>query len=129
MIISFLRQLFGRTQKIGETSTEQRDLAEIRKANSVGSSGKATAHGTTTHIPADSPYSRDIRILEEKYGELYSGQEINLTLHDALALLPRKRRRADAYQGLRSELRRLYGVSLNIVNKNANENNNENRPF
>ena len=124
MFIKNLFQLFGRTQKIGETTAEQRDMAEIRKANSVGSSGKATAHGTT-HIPADSPYSRDIRILEEKYGDLYNGQEINLTLHEALELLPRKRRRADAYQGLRSELRRLYGVSLNIVNKNANENKNE----
>jgi len=128
MLINYLRSIFGRTQKIGETTAEQRDVAEIRKANSVDASGKSTAYGTT-HIPADSTYSRDIRILEEKYGDLYSGQEINLTLHDALDLLPRKRRRADAYQGLRSELRRLYGVSLNIVNKNANENKYENRPF
>ena len=52
----------------------------------------------------------------EKYGKLstQTGLSINLTLKEALALMPRNRKRIDAYAGLVSYLKREYGITLII---------------
>ena len=47
---------------------------------------------------------------------LEPGREIEVQLQDILAILPRKRHRNDAYQGLISELGRR-GVKLTIKNR------------
>ena len=93
-------------------------MAEI---NAALAAPLVKGHAAETIIsPASiqSQYANDIRILEEKYGKLEKDLVINLTLHEALELLPRKRRRSDAYQGLKSELKRLYGVTLNVGGNN-----------
>lgn len=61
-------------------------------------------------------YQKDIAALEEKYGKLstQTGLSINLTLKEALALMPRGRKRIDAYTGLMSYLKREYGITLTI---------------
>lgn len=117
MLISFLKQLFGDSRRIGITP-EQRDMAEINAALAAPLVKEQAAETIISPASIQSQYANDIRILEEKYGKLEKDLVINLTLHEALELLPRKRRRSDAYQGLKSELKRLYGVTLNVGGNN-----------
>lgn len=46
---------------------------------------------------------------------LSSGMTIDLGLHDALELMPRRRKRCEAYQGLQSYLKREFGVELRVI--------------
>lgn len=117
MLISFLKQLFGDSRRTGITP-EQRDMAEINAALAAPLVKEQAAETIISPATIQSQYANDIRILEEKYGKLEKDLVINLTLHEALELLPRKRRRSDAYQGLKSELKRLYGVTLNVGGNN-----------
>ena len=117
MLISFLKQLFGDSRITGITP-EQRDMAEINAALAAPLVKEQAAETIISPASIQSQYANDIRILEEKYGKLEKDLVINLTLHEALELLPRKRRRSDAYQGLKSELKRLYGVTLNVGGNN-----------
>lgn len=66
-----------------------------------------------------SVYAEDIETLRREYGDLTAGMTINLSLQRALELMPRTRKRSDAYKGLRNELMRLYGVALNVGNNNT----------
>lgn len=93
-------------------------MAEINAALAAPLVKEQAAETTISPASIQSQYANDIRILEEKYGKLEKDLVINLTLHEALELLPRKRRRSDAYQGLKSELKRLYGVTLNVGGNN-----------
>lgn len=78
------------------------------------------AHEAAPHViakTAASPIYNDdpeLIILAEKYGELVSGKQIEVTLQELLVLIPRTRKRSDAYRGLASKLERL-GVKLNIT--------------
>ena len=73
--------------------------------------------------PKDSTgkYQKDIAALEEKYGKLsiQTGLSINLTLKEALALMPRGRKRIDAYAGLVSYLKREYDITLTITSQKS----------
>lgn len=40
---------------------------------------------------------------------------IDLGLHDALELMPRRRKRCEAFQGLQSYLKREIGVELRVI--------------
>ena len=64
-------------------------------------------------------YQKDIAAFEEKYGKLSSqtGLFISLTLKEALSLMPRGRKRIDAYAGLVSYLKREYGITLIITSQ------------
>ena len=64
-------------------------------------------------------YQKDIAALEEKYGKFstQTGLSINLTLKEALTLMPRGRKRIDAYAGLMSYLKREYGITLTITSQ------------
>lgn len=68
-------------------------------------------------------YRKDIVALEERYGKLstQTGLSINLTLREALTLMPRNRRRIDAYEGLRNYLKREYGIELTIKSQKTKE--------
>lgn len=61
-------------------------------------------------------YQKDIAALEERYGKLstQTGLSINLTLKEASLMMPRNRKRIDAYAGLVSYLKREYGIILTI---------------
>ena len=61
------------------------------------------------------PYADDIHRLEEALGHpLENGACIEFTLQDLLQIVPRKRRRIDAYRGLVSKLKNNMGVTLTI---------------
>ena len=62
------------------------------------------------------PYADEIKRLEAKYGPLIEGQHLTVQLQDLLALLPRARRRIDAYNGLIKELAGR-GVTLTIKSR------------
>ena len=62
------------------------------------------------------PYADEIKRLEAEYGPLIEGQHLTVQLQDLLALVPRARRRIDAYNGLVKELANR-GVTLTIKSR------------
>ena len=62
------------------------------------------------------PYTDEIKRLEAKYGPLIEGQNLTIQLQDLLVLVPRARRRIDAYNGLVKELANR-GVALTIKSR------------
>ena len=65
--------------------------------------------------PGD-PYAGEIKRLGTEFGPLIEGQHLTVQLQDLLALVPRARRRIDAYNGLAKELAKR-GVSLTIISR------------
>ena len=64
--------------------------------------------------PVPEKYQRDIEALRRKYGDAFkTGFCINLTLQEAL-IMPRERRRIDAYSGLVSCLKKEWDMTLSI---------------
>ncbi len=61
-------------------------------------------------------YDADVAALEGRYGDL-NGQAINIELQQLLSLVPRDRRRIEAYNGLRTHLRKQYNCTLNITSR------------
>ena len=67
-------------------------------------------------VKGDDPYTDDIHRLEDALNEgrpLDNGRCIEITLQDILQIIPRARRRVDAYRGLVSRLNKM-GVTLTI---------------
>lgn len=66
--------------------------------------------------PVPEKYQRDIEALQKKYGRFSSltGLCINLTLQEALSIMPRERRRIDSYRGLQSYLKKDWNITLTI---------------
>ena len=56
----------------------------------------------------------ELRILTENYGDLVEGRVIKISLQELLRLIPRTRRRSDAYKALKTKLQRI-GVTLHIT--------------
>ena len=97
-------------------------------ARILGAEGRSTtsnrlennaAPSVTARKDSTGKYPDDIAALEEKYGKLSSqtGLSINLTLKEALSLMPRGRKRIDAYAGLMNYLKREYGITLTITSQ------------
>jgi hypothetical protein len=64
-------------------------------------------------LPTTGKYDADVEALRNKHGN-FTGLCIEETLQDLLNICPRKRPRVDAYQGLVSYLKVMYGVTLII---------------
>lgn len=56
----------------------------------------------------------ELLLLENTFGALTNGKVITVTLQELLTLIPRTRKRSDAYRGLCAKLRQM-GVTLNIT--------------
>ena len=70
-----------------------------------------TEKSSTIAKPIPEKYKKDVEALRKRYGENFkTGLCIDLTLKEALEIIPRERARADAYTGLISFL----GITLNI---------------
>lgn len=63
-------------------------------------------------------------ILAREYGPLGSGVRIELDLHEALRLFPRKRKRVDAYSKLIRKVREEYNAELIITSRKTKSNGN-----
>lgn len=77
----------------------------------------AAAHvitkGSTPVIPVK--FRNDIEALQDYYGEDFrEGLEVCLTLKEALVLLPRDRKRTDAYTSLACWMKDNLGITLTI---------------
>lgn len=64
----------------------------------------------------------ELEALGREFGELKAGKRIVVQLRDMLRILPRERRRADAYKGLKAELNR-NGIDLIITSNRSHKNN------
>ena len=65
-------------------------------------------------------YQNDIEALRDMYGENFkTGLCINLTLKQALEIMPRERLRVDAYTGVISFLKAKMGITLNIKSQKS----------
>lgn len=74
--------------------------------------------------PIPPKYEKDIEALKEKYGEelLSTGLcIISMTLQEALSIMPRERRRIDAYRGLVSYLGKVWKIELKITSQKTKE--------
>ena len=81
--------------------------------------GKPTvSEPATVNSPPPPPlrYGDDIDALADSYGDL-RGKTIDIELRDLLEIAPRERRRIEAYRGLSSELKKVYGCVLNITSR------------
>lgn len=68
----------------------------------------------TTGIPKK--FRADIEILQKFYGKQFkTGLAINRTLQQALEILPRERKRVDAYDALKKYLLETRGIKLTIT--------------
>ena len=65
--------------------------------------------------PIPEKYRKDVALLQSKYGDaLKTGFCIILTLQEALSIMPRERRRIDAYRDLQSYLKKDWDITLTI---------------
>ena len=77
---------------------------------------KSISSATPANENVDDPYAGDIDKLQNALFNgrpLENGTCIDITLQDILQIIPKKRRRIDAYRGLVSRLNRM-GVTLTI---------------
>ena len=68
--------------------------------------------------PIPEKYRKDVALLQSKYGDAFkTGFCINLTLQEALSIMPRERRRIDSYRGLQSYLMKEWDITLTITSR------------
>ena len=109
MIIQCLNNLFSGEVKYPENRQDSvsPDVIE-RKANTV--------------IVPDK-FKADVEALEKYIGRnLENGLSIKVDLAELLTVIPRERKRADAYNSLRRFLKNEFGIDLIINSKNGGNN-------
>ena len=102
----------------GPTMDVRAAIPEAQKEKSVNSAPS---------VKGDDPYADDIHRLEDALNEgrpLDNGRCIEITLQDLLQIIPRKRRRIDAYRGLVGRLKKM-GVTLTIDSQKTKHNDSE----
>ena len=65
-------------------------------------------------IANENKTSHEVEVISKEFGGLKEGMRIEIELSRILEILPRTRRKADAYKGLRAELKK-HGVELVIT--------------
>jgi hypothetical protein len=106
-----IKQLFGALFNLNSRpDLNDAPKGEVCTTPQINSSVSAPTGSTM------SKYSADIERLENQYGKLVDGVTIEITLQKLLPIVPRERRRIEAYNGLVSELRK-HGVTLNIKSR------------
>lgn len=105
MFTDFIKQILG---------AERRTTTSNRLENDA-------APSVIARKDSHEKYRKDIAALEERYGKLstQTGLSINLTLKEATLMMPRNRKRIDAYAGLVSYLKREYGIALTITSQKS----------
>ena len=89
---------------------------DVRAAIHEAQEGKSinSAPSARDDVQPEDPYAGDIYRLEAAFGHpLEKGDCIDFKLQDLLQIIPRKRRRIDAYRGLVGRLNKM-GVKLTI---------------
>ena len=105
MQINFLTALFGTNSRPDITTTKQEAIPEEYSPSEPLSTVQT------------SRFDSDVEALRKKFGNFETGLTIEETLQNLLKICPRKRPRVDAYQGLVSYLKVMYGVTLIIKSR------------
>lgn len=110
-------------QQLLETDCFHEEAAQTDKASTTLSDAKRDIVVKTMNAES---IDLEIQILKNEFGNPLPAQ-ININLSNLLKLLPRVRRKADAYKGLRTRLMKQFGVELIITNssRHKNKKNNE----
>ena len=119
-MIQLLQAMFSSMAQTwhGPTMDVRAAIPEAQKEKSVISAPS---------VKGDDPYADDIHRLEDSLNEgrpLDNGRCIEITLQDLLQIIPRKRRRIDAYRGLVGRLKKM-GVTLTINSQKSKHNDSE----
>ena len=119
-MIQLLQAMFSSMAETwhGSTMDVRAAIPEAQKEKSVISAPS---------VKGDDPYADDIHRLEDALNEgrpLDNGRCIEITLQDLLQIIPRKRRRIDAYRGLVGRLKKM-GVTLTINSQKSKHNDSE----
>ena len=61
----------------------------------------------------------EVEVLARELGGLASGMNLEIDLHRILEICPRKRKKADAYLGLKKKLRDEFGIELTITSRTS----------
>jgi len=114
MFVELMQALFSTMQEtVQQPMTDFRRLClEAEEKNELDAAPGNIDDGQQ---PGD-PYADEIKRLEAEWGPLIEGQHLTVQLQDLLVLLPRARRRIDAYNGLVKELANR-GVTLTIKSR------------
>lgn len=108
MFDEFINRILG-TEKVFVTNRQE----EVTTPDVIEKS-------STIAKPIPEKYKKDIEALQARYGDSFStGLCINLTLKEALEIIPRERLRVDAYSGLISFLKGKMGITLNIKSQKS----------
>lgn len=76
-----------------------------------------TTPSIQTSVSAPKTPDDEIEVLARYCGGLAKGKVITIGLHEILDIIPRKRRKADAYYALKKQLRDEYSVELIITSR------------
>ena len=112
-MIRLMQALFSSMQE-----TVQQPITDFRRL-CLEAEGKSELDAAPVDINGqqpEEPYAGEIMRLEDKYGPLMEGQHLTIQLQDLLVLIPRARKRIDAYKGLIKELANR-GVTLTIKSR------------
>ena len=101
------------TEYINRVLESERGLVSNRQEENIKAVPDVTEEKTATEIKIPKKYQNDIETFREIYGENFkTGLCIDLTLKEALEIIPRERKRTDAYTGLVSYLSKELGIKL-----------------
>lgn len=78
---------------------------------------KETRESMQTSVSEPRTPEDEIEVLARYCGGLAKGKVIKIGLHEILDIIPRKRKKADAYYALKKQLRDEYGVEIVIESR------------
>ena len=109
MFTDFINRILGAEQKPSPSSLDNTaEPSVIVKKDS----------NKTFPKPIPEKFKKDVEALQDKYGDAFkTGFCITITLQEALSIMPRERRRIDAYRGLLSFLKSKLGIILSITSQ------------
>ena len=111
MFEEYIKRMLGNERAVIQSRQENKNIAEPDVIEE-----KTAEMKEEVIIPRQ--YRDDINTLQNMYGGNFkTGLCINLTLKQALEIIPRERLRIDAYTGLISFLKSKMGISLNITSQ------------
>ena len=92
----------------------------------VGKKASCPDVSEKTESKHNEKYEQDITALKEKFGNSFiTGLCVRITLKEALGMMPRNRKRVDAYDGLTKYLQEEYGITLTIYSQKTKPNDHE----
>lgn len=98
----------------------EREVISSRQENNNIAEPDVIEEKTATEIKIPKKYKDDIESLKGIYQEDFkTGLCINLTLKEALEIMPKERARVDAFRGLISFLKGKMGIELNITSQKS----------